>query len=195
MKIYIERKTGLSMFCACLVCLALFVVFGVFDLREYSTGGSMLDNDFIYWVFRVLCIILIPVILFATAFMGKMLFQKKPLVEMNSLELIDNSSATSLGVIRWSDMERAYIKGQFLTVELKNPDDYISRASWIKKLFIIGNMKMGFGPICISHMLFQNQTKEFLESFSRYMKIDNYFPEAQDAVEEADTEHHENFDV
>lgn len=192
MKIYIERKKALGTFCACLVCLALFVLFGVFDLREYSTGDSMLDNNFIYWVFRVLCIILIPIILFATAFMGKMLFQRKPLIEMNSLELVDNSSATSLGSIRWSDMKCAYIKGQFLTVELKNPDDYISRASWIKRLFIKGNMKMGFGPICISPMLFQNQTKEFLESFSRYMKIDNYHPEAN---EESNTEHHENFDV
>lgn len=185
MKIYIDKKTGLSTFCACLVGLAIFV-FGMFHSREYY------DDDFTYWVLKVLCIILIPIVLFATVSMGKVLFQKKPLVEMNSLELIDNSSATSLGAIRWSDMECAYIKGQFLTIELKNPDDYISRASWIKKLFIIGNMKMGFGPICISPTLFKNQTKEFLESFSRHMKIENYHPEAN---EEVDAEQHESSDI
>ena len=189
MKIHIERKEAFSTFFACLACLAILVLFGLFDLREYT------DNNFTYWLLRVLCIILIPIVLFATVSMGKMLFRKKPLIEMNSLELIDNSSATSLGAIRWSDMERAYIKGQFLTVELKNPDDYISRASWIKKLFAIVNMKMGFGPICISPVLFKNQTKEFLDGFSRYMRIDNYLPKSPDTNEETDAEDHESSDI
>jgi hypothetical protein len=196
MKIHIERKRVLGMFFACILVTALFVFFGLFNLRESALiDGTILDNDIVYWLFKILCIIFIPIMVYATVNITKMLFSKNYLIEMNSVELIDNSSALSLGAIRWSDMERAYIKGQFLTIELKNPEDYISRANPIKKLLINSNIKMGFGPICISPVAFQSQTKEFLDGFSRYMRIDNYLPKSPDTNEETDAEHHESSDI
>ena len=119
MKIHIERKRVLGMFFACIFGTALFVFFGLFNLRESALiDGTILDNDIVYWLFKILCIIFIPIMVYATVYITKMLFSKNYLIEMNSVELIDNSSASSLGAIRWSDMERAYIKGQFLTIEL-----------------------------------------------------------------------------
>ena len=66
---------------------------------------------------------------------------------------------------------------------------------FIFKNLINSNIKMGFGPICISPVAFQSQTKEFLDGFSRYMKIDNYLPKSPDTNEETDAEYHESSDI
>ena len=55
MKIHIERKRVLGMFFACILVTALFVFFGLFNLRESALiDGTILDNDIVYWLFKIL---------------------------------------------------------------------------------------------------------------------------------------------
>jgi hypothetical protein len=86
---------------------------------------------------------------------------------------LDNTSAISLGKIAWSDMEKVYVKGGFLTIKLKNPEAYFERMNWLQMLMIKANLKLGYGDVCISPQRFKKQAEEFVEEFKKRRPVDN----------------------
>ena len=171
MTIYINKKRAVKSAVLMVFCSLLFIFLAFFDIREIGSGSSIFDNDFFYWAYRILCIILLPFILYATGFYFYFIFSKKPLVEVTPEALIDNSSLMSLGKILWSDMEFAFVKGAFFSIILKEPEKYLKEASLVKRILIKLNMKWGFGEVCISPILFEDNFLEFLKCFNRYMPI------------------------
>ena len=96
--------------------------FTVFDIRELPHEASfLLDNAFAYWIFKGLCLLCCFFTAAGAAYLFKQMFSKEPLIEICDEYFYDNSSAISLGKIAWCDMDKAYIKGGFLNIELKDP--------------------------------------------------------------------------
>ena len=76
-------------------------------------------------------------------------------------------SATSIGA-----MERVYIKGGFLNIELKNPELYFEKKNWLQIRMIKGNLRLGYGDACISSERFKKEWKIFFDEFDKRMKIE-----------------------
>lgn len=150
---------------------ALFIFFGFFDVRYIflERYGIVL-----YYILKFLCIILLPVLLFATLYYLKQLFSKKNLIEITFDAFIDNSSATSFGEISWSDIKSAKLKGMFLVVELIDPEKYLNKMGPIKRAIIKLNKKIGYEYACISFTRIKHQAQEFLEKFNKKVKISNF---------------------
>lgn len=143
------------------------------DLREISHKPEILiDNAVIYWIFRLLCFAFGAFCLFGEVYFVKQVFSKEPLIEICDEYFCDNSSAISLGKIRWEDMERVYGKGGFLNIKLKDPDYYFKIKSGFQRLLIKSNLKMGYGDVCISPQRFKRHGEEFLAEFKKRKDID-----------------------
>jgi hypothetical protein len=81
-------------------------------------------------------------------------FDSVPGLIVDSKGIFDNSSGISAGLIPWSDItgfKIGSIQGQrFLSIEVRNPDKYIQRASGLKRLLVSLNARYFGGPIHIS---------------------------------------------
>ncbi len=156
-----------------LLITGLFLLFVVVDFREMPHKPSLLlDSAVFFWAFRVLCAVFFLITASCTGYFIKQIFVKEPLIEICDNYLFDNSSAISLGEIRWDDMERAYIKGGFLNIKLKNPGVYFHDKNWIQMLLIKANIKLGYGDVCISTQRFQKDAKTFLQEFNKRKTIE-----------------------
>ena len=155
------------------VAAAGLFCFVIFDMRKLPHDYSIvLDNAAVYWLFKIFC--LIGGFFFAAGgvYLFKQMFSKEPLIEVCDEYLYDNSSAISLGKIAWNEMDRVYIKGGFLNIELKNPDLYFKNKNWLQMLMIKGNHRLGYGDVCISSERFKKERANFLEEFCKRRAID-----------------------
>ena len=71
------------------------------------------------------------------------LFSKKPALIIDQSGITDNASGLSAGFIPWSDITGAGIatfqKQKFLGISLRNPQDYLEKASLLKRLLMKSN--------------------------------------------------------
>lgn len=156
-----------------IVIIAMFIGFVIFDLRKLPHDDNIiLDNIVIYWIMKIICIVCAFVCILAEVYFVAQLLSKKHLIEICDEYFYDNSSAISLGKISWSDMGRVYIKGGFLNIELKNPDEYFGKKNFIQMKMIKGNLRLGYGHACISTQRFKKQEKEFYIEFSKRKMIE-----------------------
>ena len=150
-----KSHTVLSML-ASLVPLAMFLFFCIFDMRKLSHDYSVwLDSAVVYGV----------------VYFIKQLFSDNYLIEITDTALIDHSSAISVGEIPFSQIERAYIKDQFLVIQTKDPDMFLSRLGPFARLLAKNNKKLGYDAICISPLRFQKQAFEFLSALNKKVFI------------------------
>lgn len=82
-------------------------------------------------------------------------FDKKPGLIINQNGVVDNSNATSIGLVKWGDITGVEIKHvastKFILINLKNPEAYISKAnSKIKAKLMKSNMRLCGTPIAIT---------------------------------------------
>jgi hypothetical protein len=168
-----KRKTCLDAIFLLAIVL-LFFLFVIFDWRDIPHKPSaLLDNALVYWLIKGLSIVCCLFTLAGAIFFCKQLFVKAPLIEICDAYFLDNTSAISLGKIAWSDMEKVYVKGGFLTIKLKNPEAYFERMNWLQMLMIKANLKLGYGDVCISPQRFKKQAEEFVEEFKKRRPVDN----------------------
>ena len=82
------------------------------------------------------------------------LFDSVPGLIVDSKGIFDNSSGISAGLIPWSDITGFSVNSiqrqRFLSIEVRNPDKYIQRASGLKRLLVSLNARYFGGPIHIS---------------------------------------------
>ena len=171
----IKQKKGQTLLYAIIVLIffAMFLCFTIFDIRKLPHDYNFwLDNSAIYWILKLLCVICSIITAMADIWFFKQIFSKEPLIEICDEYFYDNSSAISLGKIAWSDMDRAYIKGGFLNIELKDSRVYFKKKNWIQMKMIKGNLKLGYGDACISSERFKKEWKTFFDEFDRRMKIE-----------------------
>ena len=82
------------------------------------------------------------------------LFDTKPGLIIGERGIFDNSSAIGGGLINWEDIEGFEIeqvnRAQFLLVFVNNPDIYLDRVNFFKRLWMNMNKKIYGTPLCIS---------------------------------------------
>jgi hypothetical protein len=133
----------------------LFVVAGYFIYTTIADQQQRIDP-------RILKSVGILGIIFFGAMGGygiKKAFDTKPGLIMTDEGVFDNSSATSVGLIPWSAIY--YIRTEqikstrFILLFVENPENYISKATGMKKLLLKGNFSMYGTPIAISTVMLQ----------------------------------------
>ena len=80
-------------------------------------------------------------------------FDNKYGLIINNEGIIDNTNASSIGLINWADILSIKIENvistRFLLIFIKNPENYINRAKGLKRKLLYTNMKMYGTPISI----------------------------------------------
>jgi len=137
-----------------------------FLLRLYRAGLSQS-------AFKCLCIIGCIFFSICEIYLVKEIFSTKIMIEICDEYFYDNSSAISVGKIAWTDMVSARMQDGFLVIALRNPEEYIARKGKISKLFIQGNLQLGYDVVCISTNRFKICESEFFEEFNKRMTIEN----------------------
>ncbi|WP_226065495.1 STM3941 family protein [Kaistella polysaccharea] len=130
----------------------LFVVCGIL----FSTKPEM----FISLFFRSLEIIRIAgiaaIIFFsATGIYGiKKLLERKIGLTVDDDGILDNSNASSVGLIKWNDIieikTEKVASTKFLLIYISNPDYYVERVNGFKKKLLQGNNKIYGTPLSIT---------------------------------------------
>jgi hypothetical protein len=92
---------------------------------------------------------------FALAFGVKKLFDKKPGLIIDENGITDNSNASSIGLIKWSDITEVkteqVVSTKFFLVYVKNPNEYIAKPkSRIKRKLLQANMTRYGTPLSIT---------------------------------------------
>jgi len=151
----------------------LFVALGVWLLTVAVT-----EQTFFALIFNVTISFLSILFFGFVAFLGtKSLYSESSGLTITTLGIEENSAPSSIGLIKWQDIEsfsELSIKNQdFLVVVLKNPEDYIGKATnfWQRNLMKL-NYK-GYGsPICIGAQIldcdFDFLKKTVIEEFEVY---------------------------
>ena len=171
----IKQKKSQTILYATITLLAAagLFCFVIFDVRKLPHDYSLvLDNTFLFWLFKILCLAGGFFSFVGSVYLFKQIFSKEPLIEICDEYFYDNSSAISLGKIDWSEIEKAYIKGGFLNIKLKDPDVYLKNKNWLQMLMIKGNHRLGYGDVCISPERFKKEKENFLNEFAKRCSID-----------------------
>lgn len=98
-------------------------------------------------------------------FNNKKLFDKKAGIIIDSNGIMDNSSATSVGLIKWNDITGIKIKRvittKFLLISVSNPEEYIAKSkSKMTSKLMRQNMKISGTPINITSSALKYNFKE-----------------------------------
>ena len=127
----------------------LFVLLGVF-LFTVAGNQTRFSPAFIKWAG-------IAGILFfsATGVYGiRKMFDNKIGLTIDENGILDNTNASSIGFIKWSDIteiETAKVAStKFLLIYTTNPEYYLGKASWFKRKLMEGNSKMYGTPLSIT---------------------------------------------
>lgn len=131
----------------------LFLIVSLWILVYQPTVRNVIVNNFI--IKNAVSILGLFMGLFGIYFTTKKLFDKKPAVVIDTIGILDNSSAVSLGRILWEDIvaisEKTFANQKFIIIYLKNPEDYISKeTNVIKRNMIKMNLKQSGSPVSIS---------------------------------------------
>ena len=106
----------------------------------------------------------------------KKLFDSNPGLVLNSIGIIDRSSAVSVGQILWRDLDGInvnWIQGQkFLTLYVTNPRKYLRRGGFFQRRINALNYQLYGSPINISvntlKINFEELTELILHYYERY---------------------------
>ncbi|MEC4049580.1 STM3941 family protein [Flavobacterium sp. SUN046] len=83
----------------------------------------------------------------------KLLSSKKGLI-INDQGIIDNSNGTSIGLIEWEDIVGIHaeevMNNQFIIIVVKNPEQYLAKANYLKAKMMQANMKLYHSPLSIT---------------------------------------------
>jgi len=94
------------------------------------------------------------------------IFDNKPGLIINEHGLLDNSSAVSGNLIKWSDIEGFDLlqvsTTKFLLIFVKNPQDYLDKANWVSRFWMKMNNKYYGTPLSISSSSLQCNFEELL---------------------------------
>ena len=151
-----------------------FVIVGVFilSLDKYSIEGMKRYNSRVF-----IDVLALTVIVFFGAvgmFSIKKIFDYKPGLTVNRKGLVDNSSGLSLGTIYWSEVDRIeqirFGKQKFVSIYLKDPENFLDNKKILKKILYRINMKMCGTPATISANNLKTNFTELYSVIERFFR-------------------------
>jgi hypothetical protein len=135
-----------------LIGALIFVILGVFFLL----APDMFTTT-IFYNRHIIRVVGIAAVLFfgAVGIYGfRKLFDKSVGLTIDDNGITDNSNASSVGLINWSDIleikTKQVMSTSFLLIFVNNPDKYMERVSGFKRKLMNGNMKMYGTPLSIT---------------------------------------------
>jgi hypothetical protein len=99
------------------------------------------------------------------------LLDKKPGLVFRNSGIIDNASGVSAGLIPWAEIigtKTLGVRRQILIIEVKDPQKYLERGHWLKRLATKANYKMCGSPITIPAITLKTSFPELLPIFDHY---------------------------
>jgi hypothetical protein len=100
------------------------------------------------------------------------LFDRKPGLIFDAVGIVDNASGIAAGLIRWSEIIDAKIfafrRQEYLIIEVKDPEKYLHRGNWLKRLAVNANYKLCGSPIAITPIVLKTDFSEVLSLFDQY---------------------------
>lgn len=142
----------------------LFVAGGVWLLRNPIRG-----DEFMGWLSGWASIVFFGAVgLFA---LGR-LVSRKPAITIDLTGITDNASGLSAGFIPWADITDAQIvhfqQQKFLGVSLRNPKDYLAKASPFKRMLMKANSSLVGFVINIPRIALPVTLEEVLAHIERF---------------------------
>lgn len=102
---------------------------------------------------------LLGVVFFGACFVYVVLrlVRPRPSLIITDSGIVDYASAVSAGYIRWDEIESIFIswiqvslrRHKFLSIKLKNDQEFLSRQSALKATMLRANMSLGGAPVAI----------------------------------------------
>lgn len=134
-----------------LVAALAFVFAGAWGIIDPEKFTSIRYSDNFIFIIGIVSVLFFGL---AAVFITLKMFSKKPGLILNDSGIIDNSNATSVGLIEWKDitgMRRLEIaSSKILIIETANPEKYIQRSkNIISKKAMKANNKMYGSPLAI----------------------------------------------
>lgn len=118
-------------FSALLLIVSLYVVYG---------GAS--NSDFIYVLIGIVGSVMFGASLI---FVVRGLFVRRPLITIGAQGITDSSALTSIGLVRWEEIESVVLvkrfRQTFIDIRVNNEDQVISRLPKLRQLLL----KLNFG--------------------------------------------------
>jgi len=146
-KIQLSKKKNLLM----LLGAAIFVVLGVL----FVVSPENFASQFRWNIALIRLMGMLSVVFFgACAIYGMIkIFDKKYGLIIDREGIIDNTNASSIGLINWADIlsikTQNVMSTRFLLIFIKNPENYLNRAKGFKRKLLYANMKMYGTPLSI----------------------------------------------
>jgi len=98
------------------------------------------------------------------------LFDSKPGLVINNEGIIDNASANPAGFIKWSDIvsigTKKVMSVQFILIQVKNPEEYIEKATRINKIALKQNKREHGTPLVLTSTSLQCSFEELKKLIS-----------------------------
>jgi hypothetical protein len=101
-------------------------------------------------------------------------FDSAPGLIIDQQGIVDNSSGVSAGRIPWSEIKAVHVTTvefqRFLTIEVRDPEKYIQRASFLKRQLVKLNAAYFDSPIQISALTLKIDFDELLDIVTRRLE-------------------------
>jgi hypothetical protein len=135
-----------------LIGAIIFVIIGVpFILTPDKFLSSIFRNPQTIRIAGIVAVIFFGA---ASVYGLRKLFDKTAGLTIDENGIIDNSNASSVGLIEWNDIveirTEQVMSTRFLLIFISNPDKYMERVNGFKRKLMKGNMKMYGTPLSIT---------------------------------------------
>jgi len=147
-----EIKSSKFKLALMLIFSFIFIALGVFLVKNPEHFVSYRYKNIEY--IRIMGIVLVLFCSVAFVYIPKKLFDKKSGLILDDIGINDNSSAVSVGLIRWTDIisirTEKVRSTNFLIISVSNPEKYIKSSNKLTGVLLKANMKMYGSPLSIS---------------------------------------------
>lgn len=155
------------------LALCILILFGVFDVRKF---GIEIDAGFetvMFWIIRVICILLIPLFIFILIKVFKQLFRNELLFRASKDGIFAKITDKHIYNVNYIDIEKVtyktYPHGVYiLFIFLKEPSKYLDKEQIIR----MENARKSIpesGDIGISSLIIKEKLEVVLETINYYL--------------------------
>jgi hypothetical protein len=163
-----KKIIGILIGCLLFVCLGLWMI--SLDASVIANSRRRLPIEIVHglgWFMTLICG-------GCSVFVIKRLYDKRPGLLLNEHGVIDHSSAIAAGFIPWTDItgfaEYQQNGQRTLVIRVQDPQKYISRANFWKKMAYKANLKLIGSPLAISPNTLQVTFDELLHLMQIYAR-------------------------
>ncbi len=93
-------------------------------------------------------------------------FDTRPGLIIDDQGIVDNSSAVAVGRILWGEVVDFYVSNKFITIVVVDPQKFMARGNFLKRMLNAANMKMTGSPINISWIALGLKSDELAQALT-----------------------------